>query len=409
MLQNMRRIQAFAVALCVLLLAPACFSFPSRDRFVRRSRISNCRGSSSSNANSNDNRFAPKSSSVRFGLPRGIIEREGFGAHQNPVAKRGTRSVGVATGSTSIAPRRLIRTVALRTSKTNVLVADNDGNDDATDYLVTDSILLRDEDRPSLIDTLNNPRDMLALLLIVPVAGSVSTCNLLGLYTDLYTTLEVASVGLGIASGLAAFLQIATGYKIQNHSRRLLVNDSNVNLYAGVYALATSWLALRCSNACPEWLVDLDGVLPWACIAVFVLAAVVPAVTLFNPGNCLETTPPLSDTELLRARGLLAIGILASVFAPDCLAFGLGGSEWWDRVTVLHPSQKVLESSTSLFALYANEASMVAHRCGKAGIAPFRLLVPAFAAVCFLLAILPCIAALYWMGNDVSFFSFYRA
>ena len=139
------------------------------------------------------------------------------------------------------------------------------------------------------------------------------------------------------------------------------------------------------------------------------LAAIVPAITLFNPGNCLDEAPPLSETELLRARGLLGIGVLASVFAPDCLAFALGGSDWWDRVSTLHPSQKVLESSTSLFALYANEASMIAHRCGKAGIAPFRVLVPSFAAVCFLLAILPCIAALYWLGNDISFFSFYRA
>lgn len=298
-------------------------------------------------------------------------------------------------------PRQL--STKLGASRNDVFTIDDD------DYLVTDSVDLLDEDRPTLLETLNNPRDILALFLILPLAGSISICNLLGLYTDVYTDLEVLSIGLGVLSGFASFYQIATGYKIKDHSRRLLVEDSNVNAYAGVYALAVSWLALRASNACPDWLSSMDFILPWVCLSVFFLSAVIPAITLFDPGNFLDETPPLSETELLRARGLLGIGILASVFAPDCLAFGLGGSEWWDRVSALHPSQKVLESSTSLFALYANEASMIAHRCGKAGVAPFRLLVPAFAAVCFLLAILPCIAALYWLGNDVSFFSFYRA
>eukprot|EP00536_Pseudo-nitzschia_multiseries_P014889 jgi/Psemu1/40468/gm1.40468_g len=341
-------------------VAPICLSFQSQNRFVYHSRVSNSRNNNNNN-NNNKNRFTPKSNTIRIELPRGI-EADVFCSSRRPICYRSTRSGGIVTGSTSI----VRPTTAIGASQNDVLVAD----DDANDYLVTDSIQVRDEDRPSLMKTLDNPRDMLALVLIVPVAGSVSICNLLGLYTDVYTTLEVVSIGLGIVSGLAAFLQIATGYKIKDHSRRLLVNDSNVNLYAGVYALATSWLALRTSNACPDWLASCDIVLPWACIFVFVMAALIPAITLFNPGNCLDDTPPLSDTELLRARGLLGIGILASVFAPDCLAFGLGGSEWWDRVSDLHPSQKVLESSTSLFALYANEASMIAHRCGKAGVAP---------------------------------------
>jgi len=281
---------------------------------------------------------------------------------------------------------------------------------DDNDYLVLDSLDLVDENRPSFFEAIQNPRDALALLLLVPLGGSVSICNILGTYGDSYDWLVEASSYIGIA-----FLQIATNYKVTNHSRRLLVNDSAVNLYAGLYALAVSWLSLRTGNHCPEWLLGdannniVSLALPWISIAIFVGSALVPLATLLNPGNMLKDTPELTETELLRARGLLAIGILASVFAPDCLAFGLGGSEWWDRVSVLHPSQRTLESSTSLFALYANEASMVAHRCGREGVAPFSVLVPAFAAVCLLLAIFPCIAALYWLGNDVSFFSFYRA
>ena len=284
---------------------------------------------------------------------------------------------------------------------------------DENDYLVLDSLDLPDAERPSFVEAIQNPRDALALLLLVPLGGSVSVCNILGIYSDRYDYLVEASAYLGMLSGMAAFLQIATSYKVTNHSRRLLVNDSAVNVYAALYALAVSWLALRTGNQCPEWLADDANTfalaLPWISTAIFVGSALVPLATLLNPGNSLKNTPALTDTELLRARGLLAIGILASVFAPDCLAFGLGGSEWWNRVSILHSSQRTLESSTSLFALFANEASMVAHRCGREGVAPFSVLVPAFAAVCLLLAIFPCIAALHWLGSDVSFFSFYRA
>ena len=70
-------------------------------------------------------------------------------------------------------------------------------------------------------------------------------------------------------------------------------------------------------------------------------------------------------------------------------------------------SQKTLESSTSIFALVATEASMVAHRCGKVGVAPFERIVPVFIVVCGALAVVPCVAALYWLGGDISFFSFY--
>lgn len=291
------------------------------------------------------------------------------------------------------------------------------------DYLVVDSLQLADEERPSLIETLNNPRDALALTLI-SVAACVSICNVLGNYSPIYFDLERISIGLGFLSGIAGLLQAATGYQITRpwlmmesvngkqdqpqQRRRGLADDTNVNIYAGVYALTVSWLALRASNFCPERLLPLDGVIPWTAIAVFFLAVITPAVTLANPGNLLDDTPPLSETELLRMRGMLAIGILASVFAPECFMFANGGQDWWDRVSVLHPAQRTLESSTCLFALYANEASMVSHRCGRAGVASFSKIVPSFAVVCFLLAIVPCIAALYWLGDDVSFFSIYR-
>ena len=141
-------------------------------------------------------------------------------------------------------------------------------------------------------------------------------------------------------------------------------------------------------------------------VLVFAYGAVAPVLTLL--GLYGSERPELSETETLRATGLVAIGTLGAIFIPDCVAFGLGSSDWWDRVSELHPSQQTLESSTSLFALFATEASMVAHRVGKAGCAPFSTIVPAFVVVCFALAIAPCAAALYWLGGDISFFSFYR-
>ena len=118
--------------------------------------------------------------------------------------------------------------------------------------------------------------------------------------------------------------------------------------------------------------------------------------------------PPLSQTELLRARGLLFIGVLGCIFTPDALSFFLGGQDWWGRVSTAHSSQQLLESSTSLFAIFATESSMISHRVGKLGVAKYSLIVPAFAGVCFVLAVIPCICALNWLGDDVSFFSFYR-
>ena len=130
----------------------------------------------------------------------------------------------------------------------------------------------------------------------------------------------------------------------------------------------------------------LDGVCAPLALGVFAYGAAAPVYTLVGPPSA--ERPPLSPTEALRARGLVAIGALGAVFAPDCVAFALGSDAWWDRVAELHASQRTLESSTSLFALFATEASMVAHRAGKAGCAPFERIVPAFVGVCFVLSLI---------------------
>ncbi len=311
------------------------------------------------------------------------------------------------------------------------------------DYLITDSEDLPDSDRPNLLKALLNPRDILGSS-VVAIGAIVSLFNIIGAYDDTYLTLEVFAISFGFLSSVAHFLQIKTGYLISPNLRLGIVDDAAVNLYAGLYTAAVSWLALRTSQICPDLLkVGLvDKGLASISIMIFIYSLVAPIITLAADTNNYEgipyklsqkivegargskenqldekevlgldndsSLPPLSKTELLRARGLLFIGILGCIFTPDALSFFLGGQDWWGRVSNMHPSQQTLESSTSLFAIFATESSMIAHRVGKLGVAKYSIIVPVFAGVCFVLAVVPCVCALGWLGGDVSFFSFYR-
>lgn len=307
------------------------------------------------------------------------------------------------------------------------------------DYLITDSEDVPNSQRPSLFQALINPRDILGLSVVL-IGTIVSLFNVLGLYDEKYLALEAWAISLGFLSSLAHIIQINTGYLISPNIRRGIVDDAAVNLYAGLYTAAVSWLALRTSQICPDVLKleIMDKSFAALSILVFVYSLLAPVITLIsNSGNKNDDglsyklseimvrsargpienkngqnqdmmLPPLSQTELLRARGLLFIGVLGCIFTPDALSFFLGGQDWWGRVSTVHSSQQTLESSTSLFAIFATESSMISHRVGKLGVAKYSLIVPAFAGVCFVLAVIPCICALNWLGDDVSFFSFYR-
>jgi len=311
------------------------------------------------------------------------------------------------------------------------------------DYLITDSLFLSSPERPNIIEAIANPRDLVAMPLII-VGLLISIFNITGTYNSLYVQLESIAISFGFISVFAYLAQILSGYNISTNVRRGIIDDATVNLYAASYTGAVSWLALRTSEACPTWLSSFDFILPIASVGVFVFSLLAPFLTLvgassgsFHDDSTNNDTiaapayqyqsmvkfarggldgdsnkeafpPELSPTELLRARGLLAIGVIGCVFAPDALSFALGGQEWWNRVSELHPSQKTLESTTSLCALFSVEASMISHRVGKTGAVCYRDIVPAFVVVCSVLAILPCICAIHWLGNDVSYFSFYR-
>ena len=295
----------------------------------------------------------------------------------------------------------LMTSVIVSAAFNYIVVSSAAAND--PDYLITDSLSLEMTDRPSLPSTLTNPRDILACCLLC-TGLAISALNVFGVYGELYLRFSAAAIFLGVASGIAGFLQITTGYLITRHDRPGIADDAAVNLYGAAYSSAVTWLALRASELCPGWLAtaNADRILGPLAVSAFLFGVTAPVKTLL-------TSTDLSQTELLRVRGLVAIGFLGVIFTPDAVAFFLGSEAWWGRVTHEFASQKTLESSTSLFALFATEASMVAHRAGKAGVAPYRDIVPAFVVVCFVLAILPCVCALNNLGDDISFFSFYTS
>jgi hypothetical protein len=296
------------------------------------------------------------------------------------------------------------------------------------DYLITDSMDLKE--RPSALKGLSSPRNVLSVPLL-SVGFIISAYNIFGVYDETYVHLEEIGITFGLMSTILYVFQIRYGIDISKNIRRGIVDDATVNAYAALYTCLVSWLALRTSAACPSWLSCIDVILSPASFLMFVLSFFFPVSTLIDVGPyqlmvslvrgwqidneyifCQDSSlrklpPPLSSTELLRAQGLTAIGLLGCVFAPDALSFSLGGQDWWNRVCSLHPAQQTLESSTSLFALFATEASMVSHRLGKAGVATYAEIVPSFALVCAVLAIIPYVCAIYWLGDEVSFFSFY--
>ena len=282
---------------------------------------------------------------------------------------------------------------------------------DECNYLITDSIHLTADQRPSLQDAIIlNPREFLPNTLLA-VGLLVSFFNIQGGYDNhMYLDVERYAVVLGFLCGLMSVSQAITGYEMQKERRLGIADDRTVTLYAGFYSLAVSWLAVRTSKVCPSWLLSFDKQLSISAIIVLTFGVVMPVLTILQNNNkihLLPEAPKLSATENTRVSGICALGVLGSVFVPDCIAFNLGAQNWWNEVTKLHPSQTYLESTTALFALFAAEASMVAHRAGKKAVASYKHIVPTFLVVCLMLTIFPCIAALYYLGDDVSFFSYY--
>lgn len=313
----------------------------------------------------------------------------------------------------------------------------DDGVPEPLCFGITDSLDVPDELRPTVLEQISNPRDLAAVGLVAIGGCSVAVHNVIGVYGPSYELAQKASVCLGGLNVVATLAQLRTSYFISDRLRMGVMDDAALTVYAGLYSAAATWLALRTSTFCPPEVVALDGVLPWIAAAIFAYSIFGPAITLaehyrqgggddgdllsqklvrasrvLSPSRTPQSVPAsLSETELFRTNGLVFIGVLGCVFVPACLAFAVEGQGWWERVCALHPKQNLLESTDALFALFATEASMVSTRCAISGVAPYRKVVPVFAAVCLVLALVPCGCSLWWLGGgeDISFFSFYTA
>jgi hypothetical protein len=282
---------------------------------------------------------------------------------------------------------------------------------------------------------LQNPREILGMTLLIP-GTLVSLCHVVGNYSQIYVTLQLLIISSGAILAIVDLISSLPPYKVlptesvSPNIRMGIVDDALLNIYSGIYTGCVSWLALRTSLFYPvEW-TRLDAFIGPMALLIFLFSILCPVLTLIHHStgafsiplqylvayargmnnDVLDSVPipPLSETELLRARGLLAIGIIACIYAPEVLAFLFLGQDWWNRVIDHFPSQPILESSTATFGILATQASMMSHRAGKAGVAPFTQIVPAFAFLCFLLAILPCGAALFWLYDEISFLEFYN-
>ena len=287
------------------------------------------------------------------------------------------------------------------TERVDYLISDSDGaplsppgmGTERVDYLISDSDGLKE--RPSVLEALSTRRDAASWAMVLYGCG-VSACNVAGLYGEGYPGIIETGAALGALNGALGCFE-AADLRETCSDRPGIVNDAAVTSYAAAYTLAASWLAVRALGTT----FPLEGPCAVVAAGIFAYALLAPITTL------IRHTDVLSPTELLRARGLLAIGLVAVLFVPDCLCFALQGDDWWTRVVERHPKQPLLESSTALFGAFAVEASMLAHRAGKLGVRPFREIVPAFVTVVFVLAVLPTAANLYWNGLAISFLDFY--
>lgn len=298
------------------------------------------------------------------------------------------------------------------------------------DYLITDCIDI--ENRPAFLDTATRPSILLRMLLLL-VGSDISFSNIVGNYNDFYILLESIVIPLGFLTALVDYVASLPPYASPNESvspniRTGTADDALIHLYAAIYTVGATWLALRVGPFCPSWLTVLDAICGLSAAFIFLFSLLAPILTLLHDAEIVNAETPLrqmvsvarlgqvspdeplvnlSETEQLRVKSLIAVGFVGVLFARIAIKFALANESWWSRVLEAFPAQGTLESSTALFGVFATQASMVAHTVAKAGVAPFRIVAPAFAVVCFILAIAPCICALYWLGDDISFFSQY--
>ena len=97
------------------------------------------------------------------------------------------------------------------------------------DYAITDSIGLPDDCRPSLLQSISNPRNILSVLLLLS-GVAVSYHNIVGRYDDAYQNWQILSIILGVSSLAGTLFQLQTGYMVLSRPRSGVIDDSVINL-----------------------------------------------------------------------------------------------------------------------------------------------------------------------------------
>jgi len=295
------------------------------------------------------------------------------------------------------------------------------------DYLVTDSLELSDSERPSLLDFIrSSPQEFYLRFPLILSGTALSACNVAGYYEEqFYANVVLLCVGLGFCNAIADL----TYRDISKNIRRGSIDMKVLQVYAGTYTASVSWLALRVyPEVCPSWLPAFDPVVGWISVLVFAGSLISPLLSLWSNAyldntvlqatqlsllrivrrdSTIKELPPFTPTEKYRATSLVAIGIVASLYLPISTYLALYGESWWNFSLESYPQQGLLEASTALFGLIAAQANIAITNAARYGVKPLSQCANLGTAVTFLLAVVPCVCALYFLQDGITFFDHY--
>jgi len=335
-----------------------------------------------------------------------------------------SQSLVIPSGQT----RGLLQAPILSSKLSSVTTGDDLDLTEPDRYLITDSLELSDSERPTVLDFIcSSPREGFLRLPLILSGTALSICNVIGYYGEqIYTNIVISCVGLGFCNAIADLVR----GDISKNIRRGSIDEKVLRVYSGTYTASTSWLALRVyPQLCPEWLPAFDPVIGWVSVLVFAGSVISPLLSVWSNADLdneiikatqvnlmrivrrdftIKGLPPFTSTEEYRARSLIAIGFVASLYLPPAVYFGLYGESWWSTSLENYPQQGLLESSTALFGIAAAQANFAITSAARYGVKPLTQMVNVGTAVTFGLAVLPVGCALYFLQDGTTFFDHYN-
>lgn len=304
-------------------------------------------------------------------------------------------------------------------------------DDTSMDYLITDSLDLSDEDRPTVQDFMFGefPREGFVRLPFLLCGAALSLCNILALYQEnVYAPLVTSCCVLGMLNAILDVME-TKGITAKN-IRRGSIDPKVLTIYAGTYSASVCWLALRVyPPACPTWLPNLDPIMGAVTSTLFLASLIAPLLTVLSDNapkdSVLEKTqiglvrlcrgdktiqelPPFTSIERYRAYGLLVIGFVACLYLPVASYLAIFGDQWWTTSLERYPQQGLLETSTALFGLLAAQSNISITRAAGYGVRPVSECVQIGAGICLVLTVVPCASALYFLQSGTTFFDHYQ-